>query len=168
VACDLDREGVDFCARTLGATPLYSQSDPDELQAGGAFDLIWCGSLFTHLDAPRWSKFLSFFARSLTPDGVLVFTTHGRHSSPVLQSMAVTQDGASAMLNGYDATGFGYVPMPLDIEVDYGLAIASPEWVSDRIRDSGLIAVDHAPKGWEPPKPEQDVFTCVLRDAPAG
>jgi CBS domain-containing protein/SAM-dependent methyltransferase len=162
VACDLDREGVDFCARTLGATPAYSQSDPDELQAGGDFDLIWCGSLFTHLDAPRWSKFLSFFARSLLPDGVLVFTTHGRHSAPVLQWMSVTEDGARAMLDGYDAIGFGYVPMPLDIEADYGLAIASPDWVNAQIRDSGLTTVDHEVKGWEPPKPEQDVFTCVL------
>lgn len=165
VACDLDREGVDFCARTLGATPVYSKSDPDELEAGGAFDLIWCGSLFTHLDAPRWSKFLSFFARSLKPDGVVVFTTHGRHSASVLEWMAVTEEGARTMLDGYDATGFGYVPMPLDIEADYGLAIASPEWVNTQVRASGLTTVDHAAKGWEPPKPEQDAFTCVLTKA---
>ena len=27
-ACDLDRDAVDFCARTFGATPVYSHTDP--------------------------------------------------------------------------------------------------------------------------------------------
>lgn len=28
IACDIDREGVDFCARTFAAEPVYSNSDP--------------------------------------------------------------------------------------------------------------------------------------------
>src|SRR4051812_24162879 len=30
-ACDIDRDGVDFCARTFGATPIYSRDDPAEI-----------------------------------------------------------------------------------------------------------------------------------------
>src|SRR5207302_10524500 len=49
-ACDLDRQAVEFCSRTFGASPLYSKSDFREVEIDGEFDLIWCGSLLTHLD----------------------------------------------------------------------------------------------------------------------
>src|SRR5262245_23377147 len=60
-ACDLDRSGVDFCARQFGAEPAYSVEDPAKIPVTGPFDLIWCGSLLTHFDAPRWSGLLGRF-----------------------------------------------------------------------------------------------------------
>ena len=30
-ACDIMREGVDFCASTFGAIPVYSQDDPQQI-----------------------------------------------------------------------------------------------------------------------------------------
>src|SRR5215470_6242471 len=51
-ACDLMRDGVDFCASTFGAVPVYSHDDPAKIPLGhNVFDLIWVGSLFTHFDA---------------------------------------------------------------------------------------------------------------------
>jgi len=75
---DLDHDGVDFCAAQFNATPVYSHEDIWRVSLDQCFDLIWCGSLFTHLDAPQLPDFLGFFAEHLSPDGVLVFTTHGR------------------------------------------------------------------------------------------
>jgi SAM-dependent methyltransferase len=77
VACDLDRAGVDFCARQFGAEPVYSTPDPARIPLDGPFDLIWCGSLLTHLDAPKWPGFLRALRDVLAPDGVCGFTTHG-------------------------------------------------------------------------------------------
>src|SRR3954467_990164 len=57
-ACDINRGGVDFCAETFGATPVYSAERPEEIRLPGSFDLIWCGSLFTHFDRDRWPGFL--------------------------------------------------------------------------------------------------------------
>jgi SAM-dependent methyltransferase len=59
-ACDLLRDGADFCASTFGATPVYSCDEPEAIPLSpGSFDLIWVGSLFTHLDAPLWVRFLA-------------------------------------------------------------------------------------------------------------
>ena len=49
-AGDLDREAVDFCVEAFGAAPLYSHEDPDQIETDATFGLIWCDSLFTHLD----------------------------------------------------------------------------------------------------------------------
>jgi len=77
-ACDIRRDAVDFCASTFGAVPVYSHDDPAKISLEhNVFDLIWVGSLFTHLDVDLWSSFLSLFRSFLQPSGVLVFSTHG-------------------------------------------------------------------------------------------
>jgi SAM-dependent methyltransferase len=76
-ACDLDRSGVDFCRRHFGATPAYSRPNLDGLSLGGPFDLIWCGSLATHLDAAGTLAVLRCCSRHLVVRGLLVFTMHG-------------------------------------------------------------------------------------------
>ena len=76
--CDLLHDGVDFCAQVFGATPLYSDKSIENVEPKGKFDLIWCGSFLTHLDAVRWPKFIEFFNEVLEPGGILIFTTHGR------------------------------------------------------------------------------------------
>ena len=48
--CDLDRDGVDFCASEFHAEPLYSDEDVRNVKLDRLLNLIWCGSLFT---APR-------------------------------------------------------------------------------------------------------------------
>jgi SAM-dependent methyltransferase len=78
-ACDIDREAVDFCAETFGAKPVYSSENPDDLELGD-FDLIWCGSLVTHLK--DWDSVLRLFERSLVHRGILVLTTAGRSYGP--------------------------------------------------------------------------------------
>src|SRR5678815_3821310 len=41
VACDLDRDGVDFCQENFGAIAAYSSPDLENLSLGRTFDLIW-------------------------------------------------------------------------------------------------------------------------------
>ena len=57
-ACDIDGDGVSFCAETFGARPALSSTDPEDLVLG-TFDLIWCGSLLTHLRPGDWDRWLS-------------------------------------------------------------------------------------------------------------
>ena len=61
-ACDLLRGGVDYCASTFGALPVYSHEQPSKIPLPHAtFDLIWVGSLFTHFDSDYWLEFLRVF-----------------------------------------------------------------------------------------------------------
>ena len=111
-ACDLLRDGVDYCAATFDAIPICSDENPEKIKLESyAFDLIWVGSLLTHLDAHRWTQFLELFRRTLRPGGTLVFSAHGR------KAYDLTRRGVTPIhpywqqtstLFAYERTGFGY------------------------------------------------------------
>ena len=52
-ACEIDSNAVDFCAETFGAKKAYSDINFGQIVLSEKFDLIWCGSLLTHLDIPH-------------------------------------------------------------------------------------------------------------------
>ena len=155
VACDIERGGVDFCASTFGAKPVYSEEDPRALDLG-TFDLIWCGSLFTHLPAERWSWFLELFHRSLGPDGVLVLTTLSPKGHTTLRRSGLTEEQQDRLASGGQ---FSYVDY--EGQRGYGLALATTEWVQALLDDHGFNVLRVDPDGWFAPHPNQDVFTTA-------
>lgn len=79
-ACDLDRAGVQFCAEEFGATPIVSEPDLAEVQFPDTYDIIWVGSLFTHVSKEQTAAWLAHLAGFLTDKGIIVATFHGRRS----------------------------------------------------------------------------------------
>jgi SAM-dependent methyltransferase len=160
-ACDLDRDGVDFCARTFGAVPVYSAERPDDIPIRESFDLIWCGSLLTHLDRDVWPGFLRFFAAHLAPGGLLVCSVHGRESVHWLRSGKFDYHLADvpAILAQYDRDGFGYQAYTAHEHRNYGISIASPAWVMQRILEQpNLRLVNYTETGLDN---HHDVVSCV-------
>ena len=132
-ACDLDRDGVDFCANQFGATPVYSLSDLHQLSFKSQFDLIWVGSLVTHLRRDRWLAALDNLVKWTRECGVIILTTQGRSVSSLLargQRNIAENIDKPALLADYARTGFAYQRyFESNAEEDYGLALNSPEWV---------------------------------------
>jgi SAM-dependent methyltransferase len=168
-ACDLERDGVDFCAEVFGATPVYSEEDPAHVQIASPFDLIWCGSLFTHLDDERWRHWLDRFHSLLSVGGVLVFTAHGRHTVAAMREPDVVLDPAglpreygvtnadiAAILNGYEREGFGFAPY--EEAERFGISASSPSWVMRELGASHFRVVTYVESGWDS---HQDVVGCV-------
>lgn len=149
VACDIDRRAVDFCAEALGARPLYGTEHPGEMKIEEPFDLIWCGSLLTHLDLAGWEEFLDFFERVLAPGGLLVLTTSGRSIAAKLRDPATggfwMSDPArrNAIVAGYEETGFGFAEYPTSPEeravhslpASYGISLSHPARVCTVLAD---------------------------------
>jgi SAM-dependent methyltransferase len=166
-ACDIMRDGVDFCASTLGAVPIYSEDDPRKIPlARGAYDLIWVGSLLTHLDARLWGEFLEVFRDALSPGGLLVFTTHGRKTYRNILggswAYGISFYRKTFLLHDYERTGFGYVRYP--DEGYYGVSLQSSAWVLKQVaKHGGLRVVHFAEQAWHR---HQDCFGCVRDDSP--
>jgi SAM-dependent methyltransferase len=159
-ACDIKEEAVDFCAREFGAIPVYSRPDPRDVRLDGEFDLIWCGSLLTHLNAERWQGFFDLFESHLAPEGVLVFTTHGRRHAHwlrhgLLRWQGLDEERTRRLVQEYDEFGFGY-QNHRGME-NYGISLSSPSWVCRSLQSRPeLRLISLVEIGWH----GQDVFGC--------
>jgi SAM-dependent methyltransferase len=133
-ACDLLADGVDFCAAQFGATPIHSVRRPTPERFDGPYDLIWVGSLLTHLDVDAWDHFLDLFHRLLAPGGVLVATVHGELVARRLRAgylYGYPEESVIRALRAYDHAGFAFLEeSPTSIE--YGITVSRPAWVVDR------------------------------------
>jgi SAM-dependent methyltransferase len=150
-ACDLDRAGVDFCRTEFGAHSVYSDTDLRSVVLGSDFDLIWCGSLLTHLDAPRWLEVLRAFVAALRPGGVAVVTVHGRLVADRLRNgvdYGLTPARITELLRAYDNGGFGYVDYP--DRAGYGVSLSSPAFLFRELAAwFDVRVVSYAERQWD-------------------
>jgi SAM-dependent methyltransferase len=151
-ACDLDRDGVDFCARTFGATPVYSAENLDALSFDAPFDLIWCGSLVTHLNEHSLRALFRLFARELAPGGLLIFTAHGdfvaRRMPTGEFNYMLTAEQIAVLRESYSRTGFGYADYAG--QESYGVSLTSPAWIRAQLAATGgLREVYFKERAWD-------------------
>lgn len=78
VASDIRPNFIEFCAEAFAATPHLSKYNLAAVTLPGSYDVIWSGSLLTHLPEDRAIAALDLMYRGLRPNGVMVITTHGR------------------------------------------------------------------------------------------
>jgi SAM-dependent methyltransferase len=160
-ACELAREPVHFCVRTFGAEPAFSSVNLDDVALGSQFDLIWCGSLVTHLNDQSVAALFRMFRRHLAPRGLLMFTTHGDYVADRIPTRdfdyGLDEKQVDRINLNYPKTGYAFEDYPG--EHGYGVSLTSPEWIRERIREvGGLREVYFKPRGWDN---HQDVFGFV-------
>jgi SAM-dependent methyltransferase len=163
-ACELMPDAVRFCAEQFDAVPLLSSYDLNKLTLDTQFDLIWCGSLITHLEDWRALDLLRFFARHLNVGGLVVFTTHGDYVAERLFDQAdfyaLPRAVIPDVVASYQQDGFGYVDYPG--VAGYGVSVSAPAWIRTQARAAGnLQEVYFRARGWDE---HQDVFGFVKTD----
>jgi SAM-dependent methyltransferase len=159
-ACDIDRAAVDFCREEFGVKGVYSSDDLARLALPDEYDLIWVGSLLTHLDPQRCIALLRRTSRALRKGGVLIFTTHGES--------CLTRPGLSAygkrfqvlrtrMEAEFHRDGWCYAPY--DDRGYYGITIHSESYVKNLLATEipgNLQLVRFQARGWHD---HQDVWS---------
>lgn len=158
-ASDLDEDSVRFCAEAFDATPLRSRPDFKSLDFGRQFDLIWVGSLVTHLPADAVLDFFRFILRHLSDNGVAVVSSHGAYvvgrvvASLLQGGEAYGVDNVSGwrMVDDYFASGFGYADYPTaDLSVQrYGVSLASGKWIGKAVRHCGGKLCFYREHAWD-------------------
>ena len=163
-ACELMPNAVRFCAETFGAEPAQSSYSLEELSFAKKFDLIWCGSLITHLDADRTRSLLRFFARQLTPNGLLVFSTHGNFVAERIYDMAdfymLEPSDILPLVKSFYEKGHGYLDYAR--QPGYGVSLTTRTWITAEAHEAGLTKVYFRAQGWDN---HQDVFGFVRRSS---
>jgi SAM-dependent methyltransferase len=163
VASDTWREALEYCSRVLGVTTVRASQRPEEVQLDGSFDVIWCGSLLTHVGRDRWSGFVKLFESLLARGGVVVFTTYGRFTAANVRAgknlHSYNEEQAQQVLRDYEQTGFGFCPSFRPGQ-DQGDCIVSRAWVCERLDEvPSLELLLYMERGWL----NQDVIACTRR-----
>lgn len=150
-AVEVDRDALAFCEKTFGAKPIESKADIESLDLPEDVDLIWSGSLLTHFNEAMCRAFIDRCIRCLRPDGVLVFTTHGRLAVMLADRrdpMYGPHVNLEKLCDTYRKTGFAYEDYDPQYPV-YGLTFSSPSWIAKVIEGQRMVRlISYTEGGW--------------------
>ena len=149
-ACDVNAEGVAYCAYEYGVKPLLS--DPEfEGVPFETYDLMWVGSLVTHLDRRLLGRFIELLPRIVQRGGTVVITTLGEYGigdvSRYEERFAAMQ---ASLERSYRETGFAFVPY--EGETELGYAWQTPEMLTPEVESltgGELRGLAAWPRGWD-------------------
>jgi SAM-dependent methyltransferase len=151
-ATDLRPADLAFCAAEFGCRTWTSSTDIAALDAPGRYDVIWAGSVLTHLDASRSLALLQTLLSWTRPGGLVVASLHGRHAAaagPATGRYGLDEARWSAVMRGFGSVaGYGYADYPG--MQGYGVSICRPDWamtVLERLAPVRLVML--AERAWD-------------------
>lgn len=163
---DRDQAGVDWCVRQFGCKDTGGEIPADR------FDVVWLGSVFTHLPRQVAEGLMDNLLKSLKPNGLLIFTTHGRFAVRMLEKSLeasdvpgwmhynLERDSVEDLIRQFNEGGYGFVDYPR--QTDYGVCVAKSHWYSDRIlQHDSYIQILMQEKGCDN---HQDVLAFMRAD----
>ena len=158
-ACEVIPEAVRFCRQEFGARPLLAPLDPNELVFPERYDLIWVGSLLTHLRPEAAMRFAHRLVETLNPGGVLVFSSQGPSCLAQIPMYGfMFADKTEVFREQLDAVGAAFLPYYAH-EPDYGITLLAPAYVRAALPEDGdppIRLLRHAERGWDN---HQDVWS---------
>ena len=149
-ACDVNAEAVAYCAYEYGVKPLLS--DPEfEGVPFETYDLMWVGSLVTHLDERLLGRFIDLLPRIMRPGGTVFITTLGEFGIQDVSRYEERLASMQASLEGsFRETGFAFVPY--EGETDLGYAWHTPDMLGEAVESAtggALTRLAAWPRGWD-------------------
>jgi SAM-dependent methyltransferase len=150
-ACDLREQDMSFCRSVFLADTWISGIDIDELNSPRKYDIIWVGSVLTHLSADNSVKLIRKLLCWLNAGGLLVASTHGRFALTRQDGGHFTylhSEGWDSIKIEYATTGYGYFNYVN--QIGYGISLTKLSWLSnviDKMPDVRLVAL--AEKAWD-------------------
>lgn len=154
--CDLNEAAAGFCADTFDGHRVTG----DNLPRG--IDLIWVGSVFTHLARKPSREIFDTLIEALAPNGLLVATTHGRRAIEISKKTRyIKADKWENILHDYRRTGYGYASYDLEVLGDYGVSLSNLQSVFEFGEDNkDIMFAGFQEAGWAN---HQDVFAWTKR-----
>ncbi|MCP4695613.1 MAG: methyltransferase domain-containing protein [Gammaproteobacteria bacterium] len=166
-ACDIYTDAMAFQQQEFGVHTINSTSLPQDFRDDQRYDCIYVASLFSHLNEPYFPGWLEKLYSLLTPDGLLIFSTHGENLLPEGVTM--------------DPRGIAFIPLSESRSLDknlYGSSFVSEDFVRQMVEQAvGPRASCHfIPKGLADlqdlylvsPRLDRDFSALRFPTAPAG
>jgi SAM-dependent methyltransferase len=148
--CDIREADLQFVAGKFDVRTWVSGTDVNLLEPPSSYDLIWVGSVFTHLPMRVSVELFDKLASWLNPAGVLVFTSHGRHVSALGEQSNFygIPDDWSRVLNKYRNLKYGYADYAET--PGYGISLTQLSWWAELVWSrSNLRLVTMSERAWD-------------------
>jgi SAM-dependent methyltransferase len=119
---DIYAEAVAWQARTFGVHAFPSAPAPESVRHERTHDIVWVGSMFSHLPAPLFHAWLARLYSFVSPRGVLAFSVHDETLLPAGEAM--------------DDTGLRYFRFSESGSLDhdiYGMSYVTEAFVGDAV-----------------------------------
>jgi SAM-dependent methyltransferase len=148
--CDVNQSGVDYCSKTFSGRGVYSQVELERVDLGRKFDLIWVGSLFTHIDYRRYKNWMAYLCDQLAPNGVLVITLHGPGAIQFANKYPMLhEEDWNSILSQYLLTGFGYADYSRQAPQGYGISLGKVSKTAEVVENiPGVRLLSYTERGW--------------------
>ncbi|MFC4170116.1 class I SAM-dependent methyltransferase [Teichococcus aestuarii] len=148
---DIRPRDIAFCQAAFGTRSWLSGIDIDRLSAPETYDLIWVGSVITHLSEENSLRLMRKLFSWLNPLGLLVVSLHGRfvqHRAAQFDHYGVGAGRWADIERDYAARGFGYADYPG--QEGYGISLCSPAWMAAAAeRVAGARVVLFSERAWD-------------------
>ena len=125
-AADIRADGVQFCVDEFGCEPVLLTQEFCGVQLPGKQDIIFVGSVFTHIDYQRQKKLWKWLFDALAPSGLLVATFHGYRAREFHESGAmkfISDEKWALIISEYEKTGCGYQSYEIADLGDWGVSL---------------------------------------------
>jgi len=130
---------LEFCKREFSVSTLMSHKNFSNIRLPLQADLIWSGSLITHINEKRASELLQLFCKHLAPGGLFLFTTHGLTSVKWIETKAYTYglsvNAQEKLVSELHKSGYEYVNY--ESLKNYGLSVVSRERMTQIASSAG-------------------------------
>lgn len=129
---DVTESQVSFCAETFGSDPVLINRPFSDIKLPSQYDLIWLGSIFTHMDENGWKDLFNSLRKHVKTGGVICFSFAGQY---VYRSIKEgnrwgfkPEDDLTNLIDGYEEAGFGYFQQATSNGQPWGRSLVSPHW----------------------------------------
>ena len=153
---DIDKHALYFCKKEFNIIPVPSDINLEKVKFPVSYDLIWVGSLFTHIDREDFKELLETLILALKEKGIIVFTTHGEDCLKQMGSYGLEDLRPDDIKYQIENSGFYFQPYPG--QSSYGISISSRSFimkgVTQTFRDKVKL-IFYRKRGWDN---HQDVY----------
>jgi SAM-dependent methyltransferase len=164
VAADADPKAVSAVSQLFDVTSFTLDRTLTE-EIGNNFDLIWVGSLATHLPQEGLEALVLRLGALLSIKGVLVLTTHGSYVADRIaraeKTYGLDSAGISTLISGYECEGYGFASYPQ--QKSYGIAVCKTSRLLQMLESAKLYPILYRERAWVR---HQDCVAAVRAPSP--
>jgi SAM-dependent methyltransferase len=126
-ACDVQAEGVRWCAAEFGVRPLVGHPNITGTRFD-TYDVLFSISVATHLSPRRLEALFRALMRIINPGGVAIFSTNGPISAQTASRIRAYID-QQKVLSDLDQTGSAFIPYPHYADAELGDTFLTNQYV---------------------------------------